>query len=195
MMVATRRVHSLAGLAAVLGLHACFLYLLSIEQAGTEKAAATRYSQLRFILPPLPKPAMKIPEPARIPVVKPPREKTMTEATPIESPSLPPPETVPAIAAADPFDESIRFNIDSLVKQAGKADREARPANETQAYGPASGSMEAVMTRAFTEARLAVPLKWYEAARISEFSAPGARKPIYQVRPHLGPIAFITLTS
>ncbi|GGY66039.1 hypothetical protein GCM10007387_55350 [Pseudoduganella albidiflava] len=42
------------------------------------------------------------------------------------------------------------------------------------------------MTRAFNEAKLAVPLKWYEAARISEVTPPGARKPIYQVKTAFG---------
>jgi hypothetical protein len=186
MMVVKRRVHSPAGLAAVVGLHACFLYLLSIEQKGTEKTSATRYSQLLFILPALPKPAVKTPEPSRMTAIKRMPEKTVTEAAPVEAISPPPAETAPADTSADPFIEDTRINIDSLVKLAGKADREARPANETQAYGPAPGSMEAVMTRAFTEARLAVPLKWYEAARISEFSAPGARKPIYQIKTAFG---------
>ncbi|QBE64779.1 hypothetical protein [Pseudoduganella lutea] len=87
---------------------------------------------------------------------------------------------------ADPSREPARLNIDNLVRQAGKADRETRPVNEIHVYGPTRDSMEAIMTRAFTEAKLAVPLKWYEATRIELFSAPNDPKKIYQVKTAFG---------
>ncbi len=42
------------------------------------------------------------------------------------------------------------------------------------------------MTKAFNEAKLAVPLKWYEAARIELLSAPNDPKKIYQVKTAFG---------
>jgi hypothetical protein len=128
----------------------------------------------------------KIPEPARIPAPKTRPVKPATAAAPAKIQSLPPVETPPAAAAGDPFNESARVDIASLVKQAGKADRETRSAREMEKYGPARDSMEAVMTRAFHAAKLAVPLKWYEAARIELFSAPNDPKPIYQVTTAFG---------
>ena len=186
MMVVRRRIYSLAGFAAVLGLHAFILYFLLIERSGTEKAGAAHYSQLLLMILPPPKPAVKMPEPPRIAAARPVREKTVAAATPVEVQPPSPAETPAAIPPADPFDESPRVDIASLVKQAGRADRETRPSNEVQRYGPVPGSMQAVMTRAFTEAKLAVPLKWYEAARISEVTPPGARKPIFQVKTAFG---------
>lgn len=186
MMLVKRRVHSLAGFAAVLGLHAFVLYFLLIERSDPGKAAPVHYSQLLLIVLPPPKPAVKMPEPSRIPAAKPVREKSIDTPIPAEVRSPLPVETPAAIPPPDPFNENTRVDIDSLVKQAGKADREIRPANDMRTYGPAPGSMEAVMTRAFNEAKLAVPLKWYEAARISEVTPPGARKPIYQVKTAFG---------
>jgi hypothetical protein len=185
MMVVIPRSFSLSGFALVLVLHAVLLYLLLLERPGPEKAVAPRYSQLLIIVPPPPKPAARKTEPPRgmAATIGPGKTIVASERVPVESPPAPKP---PPAAPADPFAETTPINIDSLVRQAGKADRETRTGREMQAYGPSRDSLEVVMTKAFTEAKLAVPLKWYEAARIEEFSPPGARKPIYQVKTAFG---------
>jgi hypothetical protein len=186
MMVVTRRGYSLAGLAVVLGLHAFLLYLLVLDRSGIDKAAATRYSDLLFISTPLPPPAARTAEPPRMSILKTRPRKSVREKVTVE-PSLSAPVVMPPpVTQPDPFSDSARVDIGSLVKQAGKADRETRSEKEIQAYGPARDSMEAVMTKAFTAAKLAVPLKWYEAARIEELTPRGARKPIYQVKTAFG---------
>jgi len=186
MMVAIPRSYSLAGFAAVLVLHAVLLHLLLQEHAGPEKAAAPRYSQLFIIVPPPPKSEASKTEPPRGTAVNIRPDKTVVVAEHIQAESPQPPLLPPPAVPADPFAENTPINIDSLVRQAGKADRETRTDREMQAYGPSRDSLEVVMTKAFTEAKLAVPLKWYEAARIEEFSPPGARKPIYQVKTAFG---------
>jgi hypothetical protein len=169
----------------MLALHAFVLYVLLLEYRGTEKVAATRYSQLLFIVT-QPKPVVKASEPLRLPALKNRPGKRAVAIAPVEAEPPKLAEMPLSTPPADLFSENARVDIDSLVKLAGKADRETRQEKEVKEYGPAPGSMEAIMTRAFTEAKLAVPLKWYEAARIEEFSAPGARKPIYQVKTAFG---------
>lgn len=191
MIIAARGVHSPAGFIAVLVLHCLGLVLLLRDHADTEHSPAPRYSRLLFIVPPS-RPVVA--EERRQPVIQ---AETRRMARSIPAKIILP--AVPDIAAAPenmdapaPVENTeapappTRLNIEDLVKQAGKADRETRPANESQAYGPAPDSIEAVMTKAFTAAKLAVPLKWYEAARIELFSAPNDPKKIYQVKTAFG---------
>lgn len=192
MLVVMPRGYSPAGLAIVLALHACLLYVLFLERPGAEKAVAIRYSQLLFIVPPPPKPAVDTIPPPPSPAPTSRREQPAIAITPSKPPALPSIEIPAMTAPADPFAESASsdnrasLDMENLVKQAGKADRETRTDREMQAYGPVPGSMAAVMTKAFTEAKLAVPLKWHEAARVTELSPRGARKPIYQVKTAFG---------
>ncbi|TWI64530.1 hypothetical protein IP91_03304 [Pseudoduganella lurida] len=46
--------------------------------------------------------------------------------------------------------------------------------------------MKEVLDRAFTKARLAVPPKWCEAARIERISAPNDPKEVYQITTAFG---------
>jgi hypothetical protein len=187
MMVATRGGHAPAGWIVVLVLHALLLYFLLLDRPGTASLTPIRYSRLVFIVTPPPVPALKKTALPHIPAIENRREERVVKPTrvPAESPS-PAMETPSMTDQEEPFGEPLRMNIDKLVKQAGKADRETRSAGEMQAYGPARDSMEAVMTRAFTAAKLAVPLKWYEAARIELVSAPNDTRRIYQVKTAFG---------
>jgi hypothetical protein len=182
-----------SGLLLAILLHALLFLLLSNQRPDIEKERPARHSRLLIIaLPPSRPPGM----PADSAPIPAPRQRATPVARAAESPPLP---DVAASAdnghaadipgntpAADPFDSPTKLDVDNLIKQAGKADREIRPAGENRIYGPASNSMEAVLNRAFTEAKLAVPPKWYEAARIESFTPPGARKPIYQVKTAFG---------
>jgi hypothetical protein len=171
----------------VLVLHALILYFLLAGHPDANRMAAVRYSQLVFISPPLPRPVVKQAELARLPALTHRPVKPAVKLAPLPDEPVSSPIQTPAIAERqDPFGEPARMNIENLIKQAGKADRETRATGEMQAIGPASDSMENVMTRAFTAAKLAVPLKWYEAARIELFSAPNDTRRIYQVKTAFG---------
>ncbi|GGY04475.1 hypothetical protein GJV26_19610 [Massilia dura] len=189
MYAGTRGVYSPAGLALalVLVLHAVLFYFLLRDQPAMENLPTVRYSRLVFISPPPPKQAVESPmQPRQSPVnTRPERRIAAGSPVPVGAPS-PADATAPPVTQADPFEEPARIDIDSMVRQAGKADRETRSDKEMRGYGPAADSMEAVMTRAFTAAKLAVPLKWYEAARIELFSAPNDRKRIYQITTAFG---------
>lgn len=187
MMVVTRGRYSPAGLLFVLIVHTIIALLVLRPSPYPEQHAPARYSRLLFIALPPPAPAEKIPEPPRPnAAVNIRRERIVSPI--IAAPVAVKPVETPPVADAMPGAMELppRLNIEDLVKGAGKADRETRTDREMQAYGPAPDSMEAVMTRAFTAAKLAVPLKWYEAARIELFSAPNDPKKIYQVTTAFG---------
>jgi hypothetical protein len=171
----------------VLMLHALILYFLLAGHHDANRMTAVRYSQLVFISPPLARPVVKRAELPRLPALTHRPGKPAVKLAPLPDEPVSSLIQTPAIAERQGrFGEPARMNIDSLIKQAGKADRETRSTGEMQAIGPASDSMETVMTRAFTAAKLAVPLKWYEAARIELFSAPNDTRRIYQVNTAFG---------
>lgn len=186
-----------AALFLIISLHALMFYLVSRERAALLPDQPARDSRLIMLAQPrqpvreekadglssqvsLRKRSKPI---ARAPAASPapplPREATVAKED-SEQPA------VAAMPAEDPFNPAPRLDIGNLVKQASKADRDTRPAGENRISGPARDSIEAVMTRAFTAAKLAVPLKWYEAARIEMLTPPDARKPIYQVKTAFG---------
>ncbi len=187
MYAGTRGVYSPAGLALVLVLHAVLFYFLLLDRPVMEKLRAVRYSRPVFIITRPPRQSVESPaQPRRFPVkTRPERRIAARSPIPVDAPSSAN-ATAPPATQADPFEAPARIDIGSLVRQAGKADRETRSDKEMRGYGPAADSMEAVMTRAFTAAKLAVPLKWYEAARIELFSAPNDRKRIYQITTAFG---------
>jgi hypothetical protein len=176
-----------AGFTLVLILHLAVLYAVLQQRSAKENIPDTRYSRLLFIVAPQPAKAVETPRP---PAIQSGPRSAKVSAASIRNRRLipaPPPVSAPVeMPASDPFNEPARLDIDSLVRQAGKADRDTRALNERQVYGPAQDSVEAVMTRAFNEAKLAVPLKWYEAARIELFSAPNDPRKIYQVKTAFG---------
>ncbi|QGZ39307.1 hypothetical protein IP92_02446 [Pseudoduganella flava] len=172
------------GVIAALLIHAILLAAL-LRQTVVLPLVAPRVGELVFIQPPAPK--IK-PVPAERPTAVS-AGKTAVRPAPPASPALPQPrvaEPVIAAPAEDPFNTPQKFDVGALVKQAGQADKAARPAGENQQYGPVTGSMQAILNRAFTEAKLAVPPKWYEAARIELFSAPNDPKKIYQITTAFG---------
>jgi hypothetical protein len=182
MGVVMRSRHSWTGLALAGSLHLFLLYFLLAGRPGTEKPPSTHYSRLVFIVAPQPIPVENAPDPPRMTAMKSRPGKPVIVESPVVVDSPPHVHATPSsVAQAGHLEQAAPLNIDNLVRQAGKADRETRSGNEMQRYGPVPDSMEAVMKRAFTAAKLAVPPKWYEAARIELVSAPNERKRIYQV--------------
>lgn len=186
MTLAARR----SGLCAVILLHALVLVLSLRERVAVPHAAAD-YTELVFIQPrPLDPPNALIP-PSAPPIPRAARPKLPRPAAPAmaaESPPLPDTEKTADTGWNMPADKTpaARVDVDALVRQAGKADRDSRPAGENSEYGPVPTSMQATLTKAFDAAKLAVPLKWYEAARIQLFSAPNDPRKIYQVKTAFG---------
>lgn len=130
---------------------------------------------------------------ARMP---PPRDKTVsTRPVPIAVNIKPKTSAVAAIAAAppaadpDPVEnktDSTVIDTAALIGMAGKIDREVRPPGENLLSGAEGKSLRQKMDDAFAAAHLAVPLKWYEAARVELFSAENDPRKIYQVKTAFG---------
>lgn len=191
MMRVTRGGDSLAGLILVLALHFAVLFALLQERSRPLNGQAVRHSDLLLILPPPQPPVIVTPPQVRVsaPIKPAPSAKPGVKIRPEPAiiTAVPEQAEIPeAVETLNPPDANARLNIEDLVRQAGKADRETRPVNEIRTYGPTRDSIEAIMSKAFTEAKLAVPLKWYEAARIELFSAPNDPKKIYQVKTAFG---------
>ncbi|KQV91394.1 hypothetical protein ASD15_05050 [Massilia sp. Root351] len=68
---------------------------------------------------------------------------------------------------------------------AGKVDNELRQ-GKLAPLPPAKDTIRGKIDAAFEAAHQAVKPKWYEAAKVSEISAPGARTRVYQIRTALG---------
>lgn len=181
MAFATSR-RSVTGFAAIFAVHALIAVALLRERIFIPTPVEVRYAEPIFITPPRPikKPPVVAAAPQRVlpaPIpIKPFSPAAVTEApiTPPAEPATPPEIPKPAL------------DMEWLVKQAGRIDRETRPAGENRHYRPSADSMERVLSKAFSEARLAVPPKWYEAARIELFSAPNDTAPIYQIQTAFG---------
>ncbi len=181
MAFATNR-RSVTGFAAVFAVHALVAVALLRERIFIPVPVAVRYAEPIFIAPPRPikkplivaEPLQKV-LPARIPIIP------FSPAAVAEAPISPPAEPAAPLDVPEPA-----LDMESLVKQAGRIDRETRPAGENRYYRPSADSMERILSKAFTEARLAVPPKWYEAARIELFSAPNDPAPIYQIQTAFG---------
>lgn len=189
MTIVTRGGNSLAGFILVLVLHLAVLFLLLQERPHGLDLQATRYSDLLIIIPPRQPRAVDTPPQVRVSIPTRPGLAITPAVKTSPEPAIAMPEQDEKLAVtenAEPPSAPVRLNIEDLVRQAGKADRETRPVNEIQPYGPTRDSIESIMTKAFTEAKLAVPLKWYEAARIELFSAPNDPKKIYQVKTAFG---------
>lgn len=69
---------------------------------------------------------------------------------------------------------------------AGKLDKEVRQPGENLLSGAGGQSLRRKMDEAFAAAHLAVPLKWYEAARVELWSAENDPAKIYQVKTAFG---------
>ncbi|GGB92066.1 hypothetical protein GCM10011572_12600 [Pseudoduganella buxea] len=97
----------------------------------------------------------------------------------------------PILETSDPFaDDGLagteKIDPAELIRLAGKLDRDNRVPGENLLHTPEGKSLRQKIDDAFTNARLAVPPKWYEAARIELWSAPNDPAKIYQVKTAFG---------
>jgi hypothetical protein len=202
MTIAARTAHSPAGFLLILFFHALVLVGLLYRSPSGDTADKGRYSGLIFVTPAapiLPQPAPPTPrtvqrenaprvtmpaapDTSRIPDIPTPRETSSRLLPPISASADP----RPSDSSVDPFHAPARVDVAGLIRQAGKADRDTRPVNETSHYAARPDSIEAVLSRGFAEARMAVPPKWFEAARVELFSAPNDPRKIYQVKTAFG---------
>jgi hypothetical protein len=181
--VMQRRI-SACTLAAVGLLHLAIL-LAGLKQPPSPASFSNqRYAQLIFIAAPPPPPPPPMPASITTKQVAVSRSKLLPDKSPPAAMSQLPPE--PIAEAPDPFATKPSFDIGSLVKSAARAERDTRPAGDKPVYARSCESMEAVLDRAFTKARLAVPPKWYVAARIERISAPNDPKEVYQITTAFG---------
>lgn len=96
-----------------------------------------------------------------------------------------PAEVLPPPAIEEKTDTRV-IDTAALVSMAGKFDKELRKPGENLLSGAEGKSLRAKMDEAFRAAHLAVPLKWYEAARVELWSAENDPAKIYQVTTAFG---------
>ncbi|AVR98208.1 hypothetical protein [Pseudoduganella armeniaca] len=89
-------------------------------------------------------------------------------------------------AAADADTITRTIDTAALIGMAGKFDKELRRPGENLLSRPEGKSLRQKMDEAFAAAHLAVPLKWYEAARVELWSAENDPAKIYQVKTAFG---------
>lgn len=197
-------------------LHAALLAaLLSRQHAAVPARSADRPS-IAWILPAAPKaspPQAAAPTPpARrmAAAIIPPRPAAPASAPPshasrAEAGAMPPPDTAGAVPAGTPSTAAASGEpvIGDLSAQpaappmpaadllrltlynAGKVDQELRQ-GKLAPLPPAKDTPRGKIDAAFEAAHQAVKPKWYEAAKVSEISAPGSRTRVYKIRTALG---------
>lgn len=112
-----------------------------------------------------------------------PRRRAITRA------AEPPASLSASTELAAPAEEKVATQIidtAALVGMAGKFDKELRKPGENLLSGAEGKSLRQKMDEAFQAAHLAVPLKWYEAARVELWSAENDLAKIYQVKTAFG---------
>jgi hypothetical protein len=172
-------------LALVIFLHLALALILMGQRVLRDRGSSTGRIDIVFIAP-VTKPAQPVPLPS-VPeqIIAKPEHRVADK--PREAPA-------PAVAMAEaPSPEPVENKTEptfidtaALIGMAGKIDKEVRPPGENLLSGAEGPSLRKKMDEAFAAAHLAVPLKWYEAARIELFSAPNDPKKIYQVKTAFG---------
>jgi len=169
--------------------HLLLAGLLLRQTALQEKSNGGRRIELVFITPVLKPPSTLKPaqpalpsHPAKSVNVKPPR----VVAEPSHASPIPAVEIAEAPRPAETRNETAVIDTAALIGMAGKIDREVRPPGENLLSGAEGKSLRKKMDEAFAAAHLAVPLKWYEAARVELFSAENDPAKIYQVKTAIG---------
>ncbi len=187
--------HRATGILAVLALHVLLLLLASARPAMRDSIATGPRTDIVFIRPPRivaepPKPAAPlIPIPHSIPKI-PARNKPGTRELQVavekSAPAEPILETPDVFAEDGQGGNAGKIDPAELIRLAGKLDRDHRVPGENLLSTPEGKSLRQKIDDAFTNARLAVPPKWYEAARIELWSAPIDPARIYQVKTAFG---------
>ena len=172
--------------------HLLLAALLLRQTVVREKAGTGERVEIVFITPaiapkskptvrPITEPELLIPQ-AKPVIAKQPRVVKDTVRTK-PSPAV---EVAQAQPPAENKTETTAIDTAALIGMAGKIDREVRPPGENLLSAPEGKSLRKKLDDAFAAAHLAVPLKWYEAARVELFSAPNDPAKIYQVKTAIG---------
>ncbi len=183
-----------AGVFLVLALHVLVLWQAAARPGIRDSMAAGPRTDIVFIQPPRivaepRKPAAPL---VPLPLSKP---KALAKHKPPQSePYIAAEKSTPAepiLETRDPFaDDGLadagKIDPAQLIRLAGKLDRDNRVPGENLLNTPEGKSLRQKIDDAFTDARLAVPPKWYEAARIDLWSAPNDPARIYQVKTAFG---------
>lgn len=172
--------------------HLLLAALLLRQTVIREKAGAGERIEIVFITPalaPKSKPAAKpiiepvLPASRAKPVIEKPSRVVKDTEYARTSPAAEVAETPPP---TENKTETAVIDTAALIGMAGRIDREVRPPGENLLSAPEGKSLRKKLDDAFAAAHLAVPLKWYEAARVELFSAPNDPAKIYQVKTAIG---------
>jgi hypothetical protein len=182
----TRRGRHPAALLLILLLHCAVGNALQRGTVARDNPAPASRLDVFFVAPfkELPQPASQIIPPGYTAKPAAPRyhkQEAPAEITPVAPP--PPPE---AAVPADTDNTVHIVDTAALIGMAGKFDKELRKPGENLLSRPEGKSLRQKMDEAFAAAHLAVPLKWYEAARVELWSAENDPAKIYQVKTAFG---------
>ncbi len=183
--------HRTLGILVVLALHALLLWLVSMRPPVGDSNAMVSRTDIVFIRPP---PVVTVPVKPAAPLIPVPKTPSrIAPPTPVprmavenSTPDEPIAETHDIFSVDGPADNAKPLDPAELIRLAGKLDRDNRVPGENLLNTPEGKSLRQKIDDAFTNARLAVPPKWYEAARIELWSAPNDPARIYQVKTAFG---------
>ncbi len=184
-----------AGILLVLALHVLLLWQLAARPIVRDSIMAGRRTDIVFIQPPRIVAAPSIPAAPRVPSPLSTPKTPAKNKAPVHEPGIAAEKSAPAepiIETPDVFAEDSpagnggKIDPAELIRLAGKLDRDNRVPGENLLNTPEGKSLRQKMDDAFTNARLAVPPKWYEAARIELWSSPNDPARIYQVKTAFG---------
>lgn len=186
-----RRTRALA-LGLVIIPHLILAAILLRHTVVREKDSASVRVDIIFITPaevPKSKPTV---QPITEPELPAPHEKTIIAKQPravkdtVRAQPSPAVEIAETTPPAENKTEPAVIDTAALIGMAGKIDREVRAPGENLLFAPEGKSLRKKLDDAFAAAHLAVPLKWYEAARVELFSSPNDPAKIYQVKTAIG---------
>jgi hypothetical protein len=181
------------GMLVVLALHLLLLLCLARRADMPETRAAGPRTDIVFIqlapkiIAPPPRAAPIVPVPKPAPAVKAPVAVRMPPVAPENTapaePILESRELLPENGLAE---NPAKIDAAELVRLAGKLDRQFRTPGEIRLDTTEGKSLRRKIDEGFAAARLAVPPRWYEAARIELFSAENDARKIYQIKTAFG---------
>lgn len=185
-VIPIRRGRHHAALLLILLLHSAVGFVLLRGTVVRDNPTAASRLDVFFVAPlkelPKPPPPIIPPDDAAKPAApRSPKRDLPAEITPAAPPSSP-----EAAAPADSDHAVHTVDTAALIGMAGKFDKELRKPGENLLSRPEGKTLRQKMDEAFAAAHLAVPLKWYEAARVELWSAENDPAKIYQVKTAFG---------
>ncbi|WP_175016946.1 hypothetical protein [Massilia sp. YMA4] len=182
----TTRPRRSGALFAVLFLHLCIGIVWWRAVVIRDEAPISARLDVFYVLPQPAVPRKSLMAPPSEHALKPPRPLPAKPEIPRQSAAIPAQADAPPETPAEEKTEARVIDTAALISMAGQLDKQLRKPGENLLSGAQGKSLREKMDEAFRAAHLAVPLKWYEAARVELWSAENDPAKIYQVRTAFG---------